>query len=401
MPPRYLAVANPGGKRWELYARELHRFWDERGVTPEVTLLPWRDLVARDGAVAASFQIGDVIECESEESPPRAQDRRETCRRVVRLESPGRDAEVMKCLLEAGARQSPGEQPERWRDAEYRKGWLARPGLLYAGFRRVLNGVHESLQRRPHLTPLACPRAIAELFDKRATAARLGAAGIPTPTSWPTPASAAQLLDDLRRRRVKAAYVKLNTGSSATGIAVVRPQDDPPSALTSVLRLGSEFFSTRRLQQVCGAELERVLQFLIDEGAVVQQAIPMAQLDGQNFDVRVVTLYGRPRFSVFRLSSQPMTNLHLGGRRGQRDNCLAAIPRRAWLDAFDHCVEAARLYPCATLGIDLVFDRGYLNHYLLEINAFGDFFPGLTDEHGVTIHRAEIEETARRQGWLE
>jgi hypothetical protein len=96
-----------------------------------------------------------------------------------------------------------------------------------------------------------------------------------------------------------------------------------------------------------------------------------------------------------------MTNLHLGGRRGQPDACRAAIPPRAWLDALDHCTEAARLYPsCAVLGIDLLFERGYLRHYVLEVNAFGDFFPGLTDEAGRTVHRTEIEETARRDGLL-
>src|SRR5262249_4798248 len=133
------------------------------------------------------------------------------------------------------------------------------------------------------------------------------------------------------------------------------------------------------------------------EDAVVQQGIPMAQIDGQNFDVRVVMIYGKPAFTVFRLSSQPMTNLHLGGRRGDPAVCRDAIPTRAWLDALDHCTEAARLYPhCAAVGVDLIFERGYLRHYLLEINAFGDFFPGLRDERGRSVHEVEIEETAAR-----
>jgi hypothetical protein len=126
----------------------------------------------------------------------------------------------------------------------------------------------------------------------------------------------------------------------------------------------------------------------------------MAQIDGQNFDVRVVVLHGRPAFTVFRLSPQPMTNLHLGGRRGDPASCRAAVPTRAWLDALDHCAEAARLYPCAAVGVDLLFERGYLRHYVLEVNAFGDFFPGLTDAAGRTVHAAEIEETARHLGLL-
>jgi hypothetical protein len=32
----------------------------------------------------------------------------------------------------------------------------------------------------------------------------------------------------------------------------------------------------------------------------------MAQIDGQNFDVRVVCVHGRPAASIFRISSGPM-----------------------------------------------------------------------------------------------
>jgi hypothetical protein len=74
------------------------------------------------------------------------------------------------------------------------------------------------------------------------------------------------------------------------------------------------------------------------------------------------------------------------------------VPTRAWLDGLDHCAEAARQFPCAAVGVDLLFERGYLRHYLLEVNAFGDFFPDLTDAQGRSVHRVEIEATARHFG---
>src|SRR5207237_1089052 len=73
------------------------------------------------------------------------------------------------------------------------------------------------------------------------------------------------------------------------------------------------------------------------------------------------------------------------------------VSPRAWLDA---CAAAAGLYPCAAVGVDLLFERGYLRHHVLEVNAFGDFFPGFTNPDGRTVHRTEIEETARRFGLL-
>jgi glutathione synthase/RimK-type ligase-like ATP-grasp enzyme len=380
MTPRYLVLANADSKRWQAYAHDLARFWQERGIQPDVHLVAWREVVPC---------LGDIDAMPVFDAPA-----------VVRLESPGRDIEVMKLLLQAGAAADPREPPGDWLGLPYCQGQMVRPRLFHDGFRRTLQGLQSALESRPHLTPLACPLAVAELFDKSATAARLTAAGLPCPPSLPTPASPQELLDSLHRHGFNTAYVKLNTGSAAMGIAVVHACDDPPWAITSLLRRTDGFYNTRRLQRVTGAELTAVLEFLIGEGVIIQKGIPMAQIDGENFDVRVVVLYGRPAFTIFRLSGEPMTNLHLGGRRGRLDVCRAHIPTRAWLDALDHCAEAAGLYDCAYVGVDLLFERGYLRHYILEMNAFGDFFPGLTDPDGRSVHRAEIEDTARRVGYI-
>ncbi len=353
-PIRYVAVANPDGKRWQAYSRDLSAFWSERDVRPEVEVVPWREVVPRDG---------DLDGLPAFDRPA-----------LVRLDSPGRDFEVTKLLLAAGARDA-GEEGDAWLSLAYRKGRLVRPGLLYRGFRRVLAGLRVSFDRRPHLAPLSCPLAVAELFDKNATSARLAAAGVPCPPSLPAPDTADRLLAALRERRFPTAYVKLSTGSSASCIAVVRAADEPPSAVTSAVRIDNDFYSSRRLARVAGADLDALLRFLLDEGACVQRGIPMAQIDGQNFDVRVVVIHGRPAFTVFRLSPLPMTNLHLGGRRGDPDRCRAAVPTRAWLDGLDHCAEAARLYPCAAVGVDLLFERGYLRHYVLDDSRRGRHAP--------------------------
>jgi glutathione synthase/RimK-type ligase-like ATP-grasp enzyme len=377
--PRYLAIANPDGKRWQAYQAALLAFWRRHGVEPNIEVVSWRELVPRDGCLdgLAAF-----------DRPA-----------LVRLESPGRDFEVARLLLEAGSRETPGEETD-WSTLVYEKGRLVRPGLLYRGFRRVLARLRAGFDARPHLRPLACPLAVAELFDKNRTSARLSAAGIPCPPSLEAPPTSAELLAELRRHGFATAYVKLNTGSSASAIAVVRAGDDPPWAVSSLVRLGDGFFSTRRLWRPRGEELSALLGFLLAEGVCVQRGIRMAQIDGENFDVRVVVIHGEPVFCIFRLSTQPMTNLHLGGRRGAYEHCRAAVPTRAWLDALDHCVEAARLYPCAAVGVDLLFESGYLRHYLLEVNAFGDFFPGLVDARGRGVHEVEIEATARRHGLL-
>ena len=322
MPTRYVAIANPdssaGGyaqnlRAWASAASSRTSRWCRARAVPRTAIsMPGRLRSAGGGAG---------------------------------LESPGRDFEVTQLLLQAGARDDEALPRTDGRSLPYRKGELLHPRQLYGGFRRVLHGMHSGLRARPQLRRLACPRDVAVLFDKNATAARLTAAEIPCPPSIAAPGTPAELLDALRQHRFKTAYVKLNTGSSASCIAVVHALDDPPWAITSIVRLDGGFFSTRRLRRSSGEDLTAILQFLLEQDACVQQGIPMAQIDGLNFDVRVVVIDGVAALTVFRLSHHPMTNLHLGGRRGSWAECRAAIPTRAWLDAMDHCVEAAR---CST-----------------------------------------------------
>jgi len=376
--PRYVTICNPDGKRWQAYAHALEAFWAARGARPEVAVVSWREVIPRRG---------DLEGLTAFDAPA-----------LVRLESPGRDFEVTKLLLAAGGYAEAAALP-------YQKGRLIRPGLQHQGFCAVLAGLRRALDARPHLTALACPLAVAELFDKNATSARLAAAGVPCPPSLlplarsaGAPMRASDVLAAIRAQRWPVAYVKLAMGSSATGCAAVHALAEPPWALTTLLRRGGECFSTRQLQRVRGDDLTAALEFILAEGACIQRGIPLAQLDGQNFDVRVIVVHGTPAFTIFRLSAAPMTNLHLGGRRGDGAACRRAIPTRAWLDALDHCVEAARLYPCAMVGVDLAFERGCWQHFILEMNAFGDWFPEVTDDRGRTVHAVEIEMTAQRWG---
>jgi hypothetical protein len=377
--PRYVLVANPGTKRCETYRRELLGFWAAREVTPDLAVVPWAEVVPRDG---------DLDGIPAFDRPA-----------VVRLESPGKDAAVTRLLLEAGGRDDPAEPPRDWRALELPKGLLVRPGLLDRGFRRVLRGLRQSFDRRPHLRPTACPLAVGEMFDKTATCRTLAAAGVPVP-EWasPTPTDTTGIWIEAVFRGWRTAYVKLNAGSSATGIVVLDRDDADGAGTTSLAGVGGRFFNSRRLRRVTGPDLDRALSFVLGEGAIVQRGIPMAQLDGQNFDVRVVCVYGTPAAVIFRLSSHPMTNLHLGGRRGDFARCRAAVPTRAWLDAMDDCAAAAGCFDSAVAGVDLVFEAGYRLHFVLEVNAFGDFFPGWADARGRSVHALEIGATAARVG---
>jgi hypothetical protein len=360
---RFVCIANPGSRRWEVFREEWGKFWNGK-TAPELVLVPWAETVLWEGNLD-SLPVFDE---------PAS----------VRLESPGKDTNVTRLLLEAGSRACPQEAVE-W--PTITKGLLVRPGLLFQGFRRVLHGLRASFDVRPHLHPTACPLAIAEMFDKTATSDRLEANGIPVPERMHEPN-----IDTLLASPWHTTYAKLNTGSSAVGIVVLNR--DSHTATTSLVHHDGQFYNTRQLRHLTReADIRVCLEFLLREGLIVQRGIPLAQIDGENFDIRVVCIKGKPVGSIFRLSSRPMTNLHLGGRRGDWDYCRAKIPTRHWLDALDHAAEAAACFDSVIAGVDLAFHRGFAEHAILEVNAFGDFFPGWTDASRRSFHELELSAT--------
>lgn len=77
------------------------------------------------------------------------------------------------------------------------------------------------------------------------------------------------------------------------------------------------FFNNLNLSHYRKAEdVHRALAFVLEQGAQVERAIPKAKLEDAFFDCRVLCIGGEPRFVVVRQNKHAITNLHLGGWRG-------------------------------------------------------------------------------------
>lgn len=358
---RLLLIADPASRRCQQFVSECERF---AGLL-EVDTVPWSHVIETRGCL-------DQLAAFDREG-------------VVRIDSTGESFDLVRMLMTAG------DDSGDWSDVEYRKGWLGRPSLVYRGLKRVLEGLESSFRSRPHLRPLARPSHIARMFDKAVTAQYLAENELPCPRELGVDdvRTGEDVLSAVGQSGWRTVYAKLRTGSSATGIAVIDTATE--TAQTSMIQIDGDIFNTLRLQTVSRERLIPLLDFLVHEGLSLQEGIPKARIDGMEFDVRVIVIGGKPEFTIFRLSHAPMTNLHFGGRRGDVDECRSRIPTRVWLDAMDTCVEAAALFDAHMVGIDLAFERDYFRHYVLEVNAFGDFFPGWVDARGRTIHQAELE----------
>ncbi|MBX2799976.1 MAG: STM4014 family protein [Myxococcales bacterium] len=302
---------------------------------------------------------------------------------MLRIESSGENDRVQRALLALGG------GPDR----PVRHGELVAPMAAHRGFERALGWIAEALEQRPQWVPLATPAAILGVFDKVDFHRRSRAAGIRVAQSVPA-TTARQLLTWLDDHG-GSVFVKLRVGSSASGLALVRTQPRP-RAMTTVRTTPQGRFNSLRVARIDDrTRIEQLLTWLIEEeSAHVELAVPKARLDGAFFDCRVLTIAGEPRFTVVRQSSHPITNLHLGGRRGDLSSLRAACPEDVWEAAMADCRQVTRAYGGLHLGIDVLFERGYQGHRILEANAFGDLIPRLTHA-GRSVYETEIHEAPR------
>ncbi|MEU5162966.1 STM4014 family protein [Streptomyces sp. NPDC020875] len=290
----------------------------------------------------------------------------------VRIDSPGEDPYV-DGVLRGGDDPARVEGTARWY------------GRFVGAVREVSAAVTAA-----GAVPLDDPAELAVLFDKRLCHGVLREAGIPVPESPTSGPKAPQVhgWDDVRALARDAGmhrvFVKLAHGSSASGVlAVETASGGRVRATTSVERdeRGRLFNSLRVRRYTDEAEIAAIVDTLAPDGLHIERWLPKATQDRRSADLRIVVTDGRAGHAVLRTSRSPMTNLHLGGARGDLAAARAAIGRAGgdWDEALAICERAAALFPAALrVGVDLLPLRDWRRFAVGEVNAFGDLLPGLT-----------------------
>lgn len=333
--PRLAVIGTPGDRRVTLFAAAARA----AGLgTPDV--IAWRDVLS-----GAEVRL-----------PPGA---------LVRIDSPGADPETDALL------RGPGDP--------------ARVGGGDLRYRRLLTAL-ERIRRAVADTPGCAlwndPDDIAVMFDKRRCHARLDAAGVPVPPALPGPVDGYATL----RRRMREAgwsrvFVKPAHGSSASGVIALHAARDRVQAITSVAvdDEGGLYNSLRVRTYRDEPVVAAIVDALAPAGLHVERWFPKAVLDGRAIDLRVVVVAGRPTHAVVRASRTPMTNLHLGGERGDLDAVRDRLGENGWRRAMEVCAKTAACFPRSPMaGVDLMIGTGWREFAVAEVNAFGDLLPGLT-----------------------
>jgi hypothetical protein len=321
-------VGNPANRRVTLFRAAV-----EAAGLPAIRVVAWRDV-----ASGARFEI--------ESGSP------------VRIDSPGEDAEVDRLLRGAPVPAEAGE--------------IVGLAAWYRGFGAALDRL-----RGQRL--LNDPDEILTMFDKSACHALLTRHGIPVPLALPRPDSYDHLRALLAEAGWTRVFVKPAHGSSASGVLALRYAGDRVRATTSVELDRGRLYNCLRVRDYTDeSTVATIIDALAPDGLHVERWFPKAGLGERVVDLRVVVIAGRPTHAVVRASRSPMTNLHLGGRRGDLAELRRAAGARAYDDALATCARVGELFPGSLhVGVDLMFSADWSHHAVAEVNAFGDLLPGL------------------------
>lgn len=372
--PPFLILGNPENRRVTHFQDALAR----EGLPP-AQVVSWQDFLAR----------------------PEVLDARPDTPALLRIDSPGENDEVERAFLVRGHEPARAYgcttmTPEELAALTPSRGRIVCPRQAHLGFERALDALDEVLARHPRWQVLTPTADIRELFDKRRTSARFAAAGIPVPEALAPVTSLDALHAGLDERGWEDSFVKLTSGSSASCLAVVHRRRGAETLHTTIERAPDGYFNTLRVRHVRDPSVvDELLRFLLAEGSHVERAVPKARLDNAFFDLRVLCIAGEPRFIVVRQNRHPITNLHLGGWRGDLERLRAAVPGDAWDAAMDSCRRVAACYRTVQLGIDLMFEPGFAGHRVIEANAFGDLLPRL-EVDGADVWQWQIRESLKR-----
>jgi hypothetical protein len=372
MTVRFIVIGNPANRRVTMFQAALAA----QGL-PAAEIVAWREMLLP----GAPERVLGALSADPA---------------IVRIDSAGEDDDVERTMIRRGEAAARAEgyaavlDPRRLDAIPRELGRILVPRQYHLGFLAVLREIGDALAARPAWRVPQPVAAIEDLFDKRVTSAKWQAMGIPVPEF----VTAVRDPDDLRARMEergwREVFVKVASSSSASCLAIFHHDARGEHAITTVEDTGAARYNTRKLQRLTTrAAIDRLLAFLLAEGSQIERAVPKAQLADSYFDLRVLTIDGEPAFIVVRAAPHQITNLHLGGQRGDLEALRKRVPKASWDAAMASCVAVQRASGAFHVGIDLMFEPGLRAHRVIEGNAFGDLLPNLTRD-GLDVYGWQI-----------
>jgi len=369
-PIKHILIANPKNRRVRHFQEALARL----GMSP-ATVIAYSDLIDRP----------EILRTVGRDA-------------VVRIDSPGENEGVERKLIALGseAARSEGcqwidsaaaiELPEDRGRIRYLRQW-------YLGFKVLLDRIQAGLADDTAF--YNHPEEILLMFDKPRSQAVLASKGIATATAAGRLCCFKEIVQWMEQHQWKRVFIKPAHSSSASGVIALTCFGEQLRAVTSVESeiLGSEtrYYNNLNLTTYTDSvAIEEMVDFFCRDGVQVETWLPKVKQEGRNVDLRIVVINGEACHSVVRSSQSPITNLHLGNRRGDLDSLIEFLGVEKWEEIRQTACRAANIVPRSLyVGVDVLVKLGSLQPAVLELNAFGDLLPRV-QHAGLDVWESQI-----------
>ena len=219
---------------------------------------------------------------------------------------------------------------------------------------------------------LNTPDALLRALDKKETKEVLMDKGLKVTPMLPSP----QSFDELRQLLAdcgRGCFLKPRYGSGAGGIMAIRyqPNRNKWVVYTTLRQVDGVIHNTKRINRLSvEKEIIPLAEAVIQTEAILEELIPKAQLQGENYDLRVVCRESEIDYIVVRCSKGSITNLHLNNKAHWWNELSLSEEVRQQI--YFQCQEAVQSLDLQYAGVDVLIERGTDIPYIIEVNGQGD-----------------------------
>ena len=219
---------------------------------------------------------------------------------------------------------------------------------------------------------LNTPDALLRALDKKETKEVLMDKGLKVTPMLPSPQSFYELRQ-LLAGCGRGCFLKPRYGSGAGGIMAIRyqPNRNKWVVYTTLRQVDGVIHNTKRINRLSvEKEIIPLAEAVIQTEAILEEWIPKAQLQGENYDLRVVCRESEIDYIVVRCSKGSITNLHLNNKAHWWNELSLSEEVRQQI--YFQCQEAVQSLDLQYAGVDVLIERGTDIPYIIEVNGQGD-----------------------------
>ena len=140
---------------------------------------------------------------------------------------------------------------------------------------------------------------------------------------------------------------------------------------TTLRQVDGVIHNTKRINRLSvEKEIIPLAEGVIQTETILEEWIPKAQLQGENYDLRVVCRESEIDYIVVRCSKGSITNLHLNNKAHWWNELSLSEEVRQQI--YFQCQEAVQSLDLRYAGVDVLIERGTDIPYIIEVNGQGD-----------------------------